>query len=414
MHVRTRRIATTIVALASAALIAAGCGDDNDDDGSKAGSSDDTAAMSDDMDHGGDDESPVRSEAADTRTTMARLLGQHSTLAAIATTRALEGGKDFDAAAAELTENGEELADVVGSVYGDDAQEQFLKEWNDHIGYLVAYTTAAAKGDEAGKKQAASDLAGYVDSFGTFLAEATDLPPEAVKNGLKAHVQHHAGIIDAYKAGNYKQAQTLQRASYEHMVMIGDTLGSAIATQQELDEGTAGDEAVKTRITLGSLLSEHTDLAFHATTSALGKSPDFEQAAASLTANSKDLGDVIESVYGAEARAAFDKQWADHIRYLVDYTTATATDDDAARGKAVEELDEYIEEFGEFLAGATDLPAEAVKNGLDAHVKHHAGSIDAFAAGDYEQAYELSDAGSEHMWTLGDTLSGAIVAQSAS
>jgi len=404
----------TAAVLGATLLIAAGCGDSDDDSSSSSSNSKTDTAMdtmaADDADAGA--MSLVKSEAADTSVTLSRLLAEHTTLATIATTRALEGGKDFDQAAAALTANGEELADVIGSVYGDEARATFLKGWNDHIGYLVAYTTATAGGDAAGKATAVKDLNAYVESFGTFVAEATGLPPQAVKQGLKAHVQHHAGIIDAYKAGNYKQAFAIQRAAYEHMVGLGAALGGGIATQQKLDAGDTTKQGVETRTLLGSQLSEHSALAYIATTNALAGSKAFPESAAALGENSKDLGATIESVYGKEARAAFDKQWAEHIGYLVDYTTAVAKKDDAAKEKAVADLGAYVETFGEFLAGATDLPPQAVKDGLDAHVKHHAGAIDAFAAGDFEQAMSLDGAATEHMWGLGDTLSDAITKQS--
>lgn len=414
MH-HTRAMRTAAV-LGATLLIAAGCGDSGDDTASSTSSKDtstttsmDSMAMHDTK-RGAD--SLVRSEAADTRITLSRLLGQHTTLATIATMRALEGGKDFDQTAAALTANGEALADVIGSVYGDDARTTFLDGWNDHIGYLVDYTKATAASDAGARAKAVKNLDAYVESFGEFLSTATELPPQAVKDGLKAHVQHHVGVIDAFAAGKYRQAFTLQRAGYEHMVGLGAVLGDAIATQQKLDAGDTTTAGVDTRSLLGSQLAEHSSLAYIATTNALSGSKAFEQSAAALSDNSKDLGDTIESVYGAKARAAFDKQWADHIGYLVDYTTAVAKGDDAGKQQAVDDLAAYVESFGTFLAGATDLPPQAVKNGLDVHVKHHAGSIDAFAAGNYQQALSLDDAASEHMWGLGDTLADAITKQS--
>jgi hypothetical protein len=163
------------------------------------------------------------------------------------------------------------------------------------------------------------------------------------------------------------------------------------------------------RYALSSGLGQHALLASLTTHRGLEGGKDFEAAAEALEVNTVALGDAIGSVYGDEAKATFLELWRAHIGFFVDYTVGTATEDDAKKTKAGEDLAGYSRDFGAFLASATDLPAEVLSAELDSHVKHLAGSIDAYAAGDYADAYELMGMGYTHMWATGDVLSEAIV-----
>ena len=69
-------------------------------------------------------------------------------------------------------------------------------------------------------------------------------------------------------------------------------------------------------------------------------------------------------------------QWRGHIGYFVNYVTALAKKDDAGQAEAKKGLDGYIEEHGAFLAGATGLPADAVKAQLKMHVDELLKTID--------------------------------------
>ena len=94
---------------------------------------------------------------------------------------------------------------------------------------------------------------------------------------------------------------------------------------------------------------------------------------------------MIGRPFGDEAKATFLSQWRGHIGYFVNYVTALAKKDDAGQEEAKKGLDGYIEEHGEFLAGATGLPADAVKAQLKMHVDELLKTIDDYAAGNYER-----------------------------
>ncbi len=356
----------------------------------------------------------TKSAAADLRFTLASGLGQHALLASLATHRGLEGGKDFEAAAGALEANTVALGDAIGSVFGDEAKATFLELWRAHIGFFVDYTKATAAKDEAKIAKATEDLAGYSRDFAAFLAGATDLPADVLETELNTHVMHLAGSIDSYAAGDYAKAYELTDMAYQHMVATGGTLADAIAAKFP-DKFPAMDGATKSavdlRIALDSGLGEHAFLASNATHRGLEGSKAFDAAAGQLEANTVALGDAIGSVFGDDAKATFLELWRAHIGFFVDFTKATATKDDAKKNKAAEDLAGYSRDFGAFLASATGLPADTLSAELDTHVKHLAGSIDAYAAGDYVKAYELMGMAYTHMWSTGDVLSEAIVAK---
>jgi hypothetical protein len=175
--------------------------------------------------------------AGDLRVTLDNLLGEHALLAIWATQAGYSGGKNFPALAAQLDKNSVAISKAIGSVYGAAAAKQFLggkNLWRAHIKYFVDYTVASAKKDKAAQNKAVANLMTYIQVQAAFFAKATGLPKQALVNDLTAHVLQLKGQLDAYAAGNYKQAYTLADGAYNHMFMTGDLLASAIAKQKGL------------------------------------------------------------------------------------------------------------------------------------------------------------------------------------
>ena len=178
--------------------------------------------------------------------------------------------------------------------------------------------------------------------------------------------------------------------------------------------GTASSKAVQLRITLNELLGEHAILAIQATQRGLVGGKDFPALAKQLDANSVAISQAIASVYGAAAGKQFlngKNLWRAHINDFVAYTVATAKHDKAGQKKAVNDLMTYIQVQAAFFAKATGLPKQALVNDLTAHVLQLKGQLDAYAAGNYAQAYTLTNAAYEHMGMTADLLAGAIAKQ---
>ena len=234
-----------VAMLLVSALALTGCmgGDGGGDEGGDAAPAATTTTethdgMSDDMSGEGEASNGaangISSPASDLRITLDRLLGEHALLAMFATQKGLMGEKDFKAIGASLDANSVDLADAIGSVYGPEARKEFLDgklKWRPHIGFFVDYTVGLAKKDKAMQQKAVGNLKGYIESFSSFLATATELPQPAVRQSITEHVNQLKGQIDAYAAGDYTKAYRLAREAYAHMYMTGDTLAGAIVKQ---------------------------------------------------------------------------------------------------------------------------------------------------------------------------------------
>ena len=172
--------------------------------------------------------------------------------------------------------------------------------------------------------------------------------------------------------------------------------------------------AADLRVALDQLLGEHAVLAMNATNLGVTGSKAFPAAAKALDRNSVALSQAIGSIYGAKAGKTFldgPFMWRAHVKFFVDYTVATAKGDEAAKKKAVANLQTYTVKFGDFLAGATGLPRLAVRNDLLGHVLELKGQLDAYANHQYGKAATMYQHAYDHMFMTGDLLAGAIAKQ---
>jgi hypothetical protein len=354
--------------------------------------------------------------AAGLRTGLNALLSEHVYLAAAATSAALAGRQpEFQAAAAALDANSVDVAKAIGSVYGPDAEKAFLPLWRKHIGMVVDYTVGAATNDRAKQDKAVTDLVGYTQDFGAFLAAANpNLPKAVVADLVKHHVLTLKAVIDAQVARDQEKAFTALRTGAGHIQMIADPLAGAIVKQfPDKIAGSTETPAASLRTALNLALREHVYLASAATNAALGgRDAEFKAAAGALDANSIAISKVIGSVYGPDAEKAFLPLWRKHIGMVVDYTAGAATNDRAKQDRAVNELIGYTQDFGAFLAAANpNLPKAVVADLVKHHVVTLKDVIDAQATKDQSRAFTALRTGAGHMQMIADPLAEAIVTQ---
>jgi molecular chaperone GrpE (heat shock protein) len=171
--------------------------------------------------------------AADLRSDLNYLLSEHAGLAVTAMQNGIDGSKDFEASAAALSANTDDLSAAIASVYGDEAGEQFKQMWAAHIGHFVDYVKATGANDEAGKKAALAALAQYKVEFSKFLETATDgrLPADALAEGLQMHVDQLIKAFDTYTAEDYAGTYPAVREAYGHMFGTSKGLSGAIVDQ---------------------------------------------------------------------------------------------------------------------------------------------------------------------------------------
>ncbi len=356
------------------------------------------------------------SAAADLRTNLNLALGEHIIFASKATGAALGGRADEFAAYGDLlNKNGTEIGATIGSVYGAEAEDAFNKIWSAHNGFFVDYTTGVAKKDMAVQDKAVNDLTTiYVPQFADFISGATGLPKDAVTSLTTDHVLQTKAIVDAQAKKDWTAAAAALRTAYGHMQMIGDAIAPAIVAK--FPDKLAGDpsnKGVDLRVALNQLLQEHLYLASFATGSALdGRADEFAAFGGALNTNGTDVGGAIGSLYGDEAKDAFNKIWSAHNGFFVDYTTGVAKKDMAMQDKAVQDLTTvYVPQFADFLAGATDLPKDALTSLITDHVLTTKAIVDAQAKGDFAATAAADRMAGQHMAMLGDPLAKAIVAK---
>ena len=156
-------------------------------------------------------------------------------LAGIAVFNAVNSPDAFEASAATLDQNSQDLAGSVASVYGEDAGNAFLELWRTHIGFFVDYTGARAGGDQEGQDQAKAALMQYREDFGAFLESANpNLPKEAVIEELQPHVETVFAAIDAVVDGEPDAFDRLKTAAGV-MPDTAAVLATAIAEQNGLE-----------------------------------------------------------------------------------------------------------------------------------------------------------------------------------
>ena len=168
--------------------------------------------------------------------TLTDLLDSHVYLASITVYAGLTSGLDspqFEAAAATLDQNSQDLAAAIESVYGAEAGDAFLKQWRQHIQFFVDYTAAKATDDQAGANKALKQLEQYKKDFSEFLDSATggELPSDAAADALQMHVNSLVDAIDAAVAGDPKVFDKIYEAATGHMPMTASALAGAITAQ---------------------------------------------------------------------------------------------------------------------------------------------------------------------------------------
>jgi hypothetical protein len=338
------------------------------------------------------------------------LLGHHVFLMA----RSMRGQASNQPDAAQafrdaLVSNTDQLSAAIGSLYGDQYTAPFRQLWYSHVFLLTDYARAVSQGDSAARDAARSALEQYRTEYGTFIESMTAgaIPAQTAADNLRAHLDHLMSHIDAYVAGDYDTAYAVQREGYAHMFPTAATLvsGATPPIPGELPTGP-DDPSEQLRSRLSMLLGEHFQLAVDVTRSGLTGAADFTEVADSLNANTRDLTEAFDSLFGAEAATAFNQLWASHIDALVRYTVATAQGDATARQGAIDELTQVAHglgaTFSQLTAGA--VPVDDAVALLTMHDDQLVQQVNAYNAKDYEMAQRLSFDGYSHMFDTADAL----------
>ncbi len=136
------------------------------------------------------------------------------------------------AAVDELDKNSQEIAQIVGGFYGEEAKSTFLKMWQDHITFFVNYTISVKNDDKEGKEQALSDLEDYSQEISEFFAGLNgSISVDSMKPLFTDHRDLIIASINDYTEAKYPEAFDNESKAYAQAGEIADTLADAIIKQ---------------------------------------------------------------------------------------------------------------------------------------------------------------------------------------
>ena len=345
------------------------------------------------------------------RSDLERLLGAHVLLADELVHARLQGQEAHAAAATDAVgRNQHELVGLVTSLSGAAAADVFRTAWAEHVEVLGSYATALQEKDTAAQSAGRTR---YIEverelgaAFGTVVGG--EVSTAALTAAATLHGEHLLTHADAFAAGDFDRAYTVQREAFGHMITIADVLARGIAAAKALPTAELDAPRQELQSALSRLLAEHMGLMVQAMRAAHDWAPEFPGAGRALNANTADLGGAVGTLYGEPASKQFLDLWAHHVESLVQY--AGAAEDDPAAQQARQQLEAFAPELARFLAGATEqrLPAINLAAAITEHDEHLLAQADAYAAGEMPTAQQLAAQGYVHMFKLAQTLATAI------
>jgi hypothetical protein len=164
------------------------------------------------------------------------------------------------------------------------------------------------------------------------------------------------------------------------------------------------------------LLGQHALLAMRLARSQVTNASDFGQVAeTSLQANTDALGRLVGTAYDDTHSDRFTQLWQGYVADLSVYASGVASQDASARQKARADLMAYCDDYGAWLAGASNGQVQAGDAVRTARTRV-VGLIkqaDAYAARDYDQAYKIEREAYQNTFAAGATLAKASVTPKA-
>ena len=357
------------------------------------------------------------SGASDLRADLDHLLSEHFVLAVSSMQKAYDESPDWEEVEWALDENVQDMGTALEPLYGEEGADEFVRIFESHNGYTDDYVKAVKDGDDTAKQEAEDNIAGFADEFSTFLDGATEgnLPKEAAEEALVAHEDDVQATFDHYAAGDYMEAYTSYREGFDRMFDISNVLSGAIVAQfPDMFSGSVDSADAELRATLNKLAGEHFALASLELEKGYTQADDFDFVTWAEDEHTADFKAAIESIYGAEGADQFETVWQqDHINAQSDLAIATLEGDQEARDLAIEHLKMFSQDFGAFLATATEgnLPEEAAQEAVWMHEEQVIKTFDLYVEENYEESVKTYREGYAFMFGIGETLGGAIVTQ---
>jgi hypothetical protein len=359
-------------------------------------------------------ESADQAPATQIRVALDRVLAEHAFLIVQVMRTGLTPGPEFDAAAATLDTNTNDLVAAIRSVYGDAAATAFAEQWRNHIAFLVDYARALSTKDTTAAKLADSQLHQYITTFSALLAGAVQLPEDAVEGLIREHVEQLEQVA-SFETARFGEAYPAILETYQHMFMIGDALATAIVAQSPArfpGQQFAFSAATDLRIKLDRLLGAQAELASVAMRAKVTGAPDLSASTAALNQATSDLSAAISAVYGGAMTASLEAQWQKFGDLYLAYVEAKKAGDAAAQSTATQNLRQYGASLAGFLARSNPrLSGSQLSELIAAQTTDLVNEADQYVSGNYSAAYATQRSAFAHSGVLSAYLAAGIAGQ---
>src|SRR5581483_812863 len=244
-------------------------------------------------------------QAVELRSGLEELFGQDTFVSIRVVRSRLRADPDFSQATVDaLSHNSDDLATLVGRVYGSAQAKKFRQLWESQQEGLIAYARAVSQHDQAAKAAARRQLDAFPGQIAQFLHTLTSggTAVPAVSSRLSTHIDDLVRFTDAYAAGDYATAYRIERTDYEREFGLGTVVAAGIAGGPS-GNLPAGFDSPLTRLrsALGELLGEHMQLVVDAMGAALRGGPEFKADAAQVNADTEQLAGAFGVMFGPQS-----------------------------------------------------------------------------------------------------------------
>ena len=256
----------------------------------------------------------AQSQAANLRTHLDLLLGEHVMIVAKESAAAVNHADEYPAYTALLGANATDLATQFGRAYGTSAAAQFGKSWDVQNGALVDYAIAVVTHNDDKANAVTAALTGtYATQFGQMIETTTGISATGMRDLAYRQVLLDKAFIDDAAAQNYSNFYADVDKAYTHTSQLGDALARhAVAQFPDRLAGDPSARSVESRVSFNLLTQEHSYLTTMATDATIAKRGTEKTAAAgALAVNARQLGRtwsgwdaaVMSSATGGELRS---------------------------------------------------------------------------------------------------------------
>jgi hypothetical protein len=275
------------------------------------------------------------------RTHLDLLLSEQVMIVAKESAAAVNHSDQYAAYTTLLSANSADLSSTIGHAFGNTAAAQFAEAWRIQNGYLVDYAIGVVTHNDTQANGAMSGLSnGFTPQFVQLTSTISGLPADQVKRLAGLQIADDKAFIDDVFAGSYAPYYSHLHVAYAQTSQLGDALATQIALKfPDKFPGDAFSPAVDVRVSLNSMLQEHSYLATMATDATIaGRTAESSAASAALTANQASLATVFVKALGVAAGSRFTEVWTVKDNGLLGYAAGQSQGNPVLTGKFVDDF----------------------------------------------------------------------------